>query len=170
MTVETRTKRPPGAGDWTRLISPLQHVTNTSCLRFRYYTKYVTIVVYRSRRVWGRGLGACMCVRGCECVCVCGCVRGCECVRACVRGVKCGCECGLVCKCVRVCECECMRVCVRVRACVCACVIWCEKTGLSGGVGVCVSLRLCWCAFSWPQSSCPLTHKKIHLSRSCMGT
>ncbi len=49
MTVETKSKRNmnPSHGDWTRLISPLEHVTNTSCLRFRYYTKYVTIVVYR---------------------------------------------------------------------------------------------------------------------------
>ena len=47
MTVETLSKRNPSHGDWTRLIAPLEHVTNTSCLTFKYYTKYIAIVVYR---------------------------------------------------------------------------------------------------------------------------
>ncbi len=33
--------------DWTILVSPMQNFTNTTCINFIYYTRYVNIKVYQ---------------------------------------------------------------------------------------------------------------------------
>ena len=46
MTVKNLKGTQQPHGDWTTLMSPMEEITQTTCLKFQYYTRYIDIKVY----------------------------------------------------------------------------------------------------------------------------